>query len=109
MIKEGRIVLSSGSDAARDRIFTALSTNQGEWFLDIEKGVPYLGESGILGGKKTEAEVSAIIRRVTLRVAEVDRIASLSIAQDSFRHVSVLGEARLKLADGSSETINIEV
>lgn len=108
-VKDGRIVLSTSADAARDRIFTALSINRGEWFLDIERGIPYLGQGGILGGKKTEAEVGAIIRREILNVDEVDRVASLSIAQDSFRHVSVDGEARLKLDDGTSETIIFEV
>ena len=108
-IKDGRIVLSTGADAARDRIFTALSINRGEWFRDIDKGIPYLGADGILGGKKTEAEVGAIIRREILNVDEVDRIVSLDISQDSFRHVSVDGEARLKLADGTSETTTFEV
>lgn len=108
-IREGRIVLSSGADAARDRIFTVLSINRGEWFLDVEKGIPYLGADGILGGKKTEAEVGAIIRREILGVDEVDRIVSLDISQDSFRHVSVGGEVRLKLADGTSETTTFEV
>lgn len=108
-IKDGRIVLSSGADAARDRIYTVLNINRTEWFLDVDKGIPYLGENSILGGKKTEAEVSAIIRRVILNVDEVDRIVSLQISQDSFRHVSVSGEVRLKLANGTSETINFEV
>jgi len=108
-IKDGRIVLSTGADAARDRIFTALSINRGEWFLDADKGIPYLGADGILGGKKTEAEVGAIIRREILNVDEVDRIVSLDISQDSFRRVSVDGEARLKLADGTSETTTFEV
>lgn len=108
-IRDGRIVLSTGADAARDRIYTALNINQGEWFLDAEKGIPYLGADGILGGKKTEAEVGAIIRREILNVDEVDRVVSLSIAQDSFRHVSVDGEVRLKLDDGTSETIIFEV
>lgn len=108
-IKDGRIVLSTGADAARDRIFTTLSINRGEWFLDVDKGIPYLGADGILGGKKTEAEVGAIIRRAILNVDEVDRVVSLEINQDSFRHVSVEGEVRLKLDDGSSETTTFEV
>lgn len=108
-IKGGKIVLSTGADAARDRIFTALSTQLGEWFLDVEKGIPYLGENGILGGKRTEAEVSAIIRRVILQDPEVDRIVSLEIIQDASRRVTVTGEVLLSLSDGTSETIQIEV
>ena len=108
-IKAGRIVVSSGADAARDRIFTALSTQLGEWFLNADDGVPYYGENGILGGKKTEGEVAAILRRRILSVAEVDRIESMTISQDARRHVSVSAEVRLSLADGTSETISVEV
>lgn len=108
-IKAGKIVLSTGSDAARDRIFMAISTQLGEWFLDVEKGVPYTGEGGILGGKRTEAEVAAIIRRVILHDPEVDRVVSLDIFQDPQRRVTVTGEVLLSLADGTSETIQIEV
>ena len=108
-IKDGKIVLSTGADAARDRIYTALQTQLGEWFLDVERGVPYYGENGILGGKRTEAEVAALIRRVILRDPEADRIVSLDIIQDAFRRVTVTGEVLLSLADGTSETIQIEV
>lgn len=108
-ISGGKIVLSTGADAARDRIYTALQTQLGEWFLDIEKGIPYYGESGILGGKRTEAEVAAIIRRVILRDPEAERIISLDVIQDQFRRVTVNGEVLLSLADGTSETIQIEV
>lgn len=108
-ISGGRIVISSGADAARDRIFTALSTQLAEWFLDVEDGVPYYGENGILGGKKTEGEVAAIIRRRILLDPEVDRIESLSISQDARRNVTVSAEFRLLLADGTSETISVEV
>lgn len=108
-IRNGRIVISSGADAARDRIYTALSTQLTEWFLDNTDGVPYYGESGILGGKKTEGEVGAILRRRILLDPEVDRIESMSISQDARRHVSINAEVRLLLADGTSETISVEV
>lgn len=104
----GTLVLSHGADAARDRIYTALTTQLREWFLDVADGVPYYGENGILGGKKSEAEVAAILRRRILQDPEVDRIISLSIAQDAFRNVSVAAEVRLNLADGTSETITVE-
>lgn len=108
-IVRGRLVLATVADAARDRIFTALSTQLGEWYLDNTDGVPYYGENGILGGKKTEGEVAAILRRRILLDPEVDRIVSMQVTQDSFRHVSVTAEVRLKLASGLSETITVEV
>lgn len=106
-IRAGRIVLSSGADAARDRIFTALSTDVGEWFLDVTKGIPYTGESGILGGKRSEAEVGALYRRRILLCPEVGRVNSLEITQDAMRHVDIQGEVKLDMADGSSETIQV--
>lgn len=108
-IVRGRLVLASGAYAARDRIFTALSTQLGEWYLDNSDGVPYYGENGILGGKKTEGEVAAILRRRILLDPEADRIVSMQVTQDSFRRVSVTAEVKLKLANGTSETITVEV
>lgn len=106
-IRNGRIVLSTGADAARDRIFTALSTDVGEWFLDASKGIPYTGENGILGGKRSEAEVGAIYRRRILQDPEAGRVNSLQITQDPSRHVDVAGEVVLAMADGSSEIIQV--
>lgn len=106
-IEAGRIVLSTSADAARDRIFTALSTQLGEWFLDAEDGVPYYGAGGILGGKMTEAEVGAILRRRILLDPEVSRVVSLSLTQDATRQVRVDANVLLKLTDGTSETINV--
>lgn len=106
-IRAGRIVLSSGADAARDRIFTALSTDVGEWFLDVTKGIPYTGENGILGGKRSEAEVGALYRRRILLCPEVGRVNSLDINQDANRHVDVSGSVKLDMDDGSSETIQV--
>lgn len=106
-IRAGRIVLSAGADAARDRIYTALETDVGEWFLDVTKGIPYTGENGILGGKRSEAEVGAIYRRRILLCPEVGRVNSLEITQDAMRHVDVQGEVLLDMEDGSSETIQV--
>lgn len=108
-IRAGRIVLSTGADAARDRIFTALSTDVGEWFLDVTKGIPYTGQNGILGGKRSQAEVGALYRRRILADPEVGRVNSLDITQDPLRHVDVSADVKLDMADGSSETIQVSI
>lgn len=106
-IRAGRIVLSTSADAARDRIYTALETDVGEWYLDVTKGIPYTGENGILGGKRSEAEVGALYRRRILLCPEVGRVNSLEITQDANRHVDVSGDVILEMDDGSSETIQV--
>jgi len=111
-IVAGRLVLSRESDAARDRIFTALSTQLTEWFLDVQDGVPYYAVDGapsILGGKMTEAEVGALIRRRILLDPEVNYIESMDISQSPDRRVSVAAVVKLALASGASETILVEV
>lgn len=104
-IRDGVIVLSFGADAVRDRLYVALTTQLGEWFLDVTDGVPYYGENGILGGKKSEAEVAAIIRRRILLDPDVDRIESFTLQQDARRHVSI--ECRVKLSSGESVTVEV--
>ena len=110
-ISKGKLVIKSGADAARDRIFTALSTQLGEWYLGTDEGVPYYGNdgSGILGGKMTQAEVAAILRRRILLDYEVNRINELSIVQLDRRGVSVSAEVLLKLTNGTSETMTIGI
>lgn len=104
-ILAGRLVLAYESDAVRDRLFTALSTQLGEWYLDAEDGVPYSGAGGILGGKKTEAEVAALIRRRILLDPQVDRVVSMEVTQSASRHVTVSAEVLLT----TGETINLDV
>lgn len=69
---------------------------------------PTPGARSILGGKMTEGEVSAILRRRILSDPEVSRIVTMQVSQ-SGRVVSVSAEVQLTLADGSSELINLEV
>lgn len=105
IIRNGRIALSYDSDAVRDRLFTALSTQLGEWFLQSDDGVPYYGTGGILGGKMTEAEVGALIRRRILLDPDVDKIDSMQIIAEPKRKVRVTAQVRLT----TQETVLLEV
>lgn len=98
----GRLRLVTGAGAVRDRLFVALSTQLGEWFLDERDGVPY---DQILGGKLTQSEVSAILRRRILLDPEVSRIDSLQVTQNAARQVSVTAEVQTTAGD----SIYIEV
>lgn len=107
-IRAGRLVLARESDAARDRIYTVLSTQLGEWFLNVDQGVPYLGAGGLLGGKMSEAEAGAILRRAILSDPEVDLVESLSMSEVN-RRLNVSAVVVLRLASGASETVLIGV
>ncbi len=114
-ISSGKLVLSYNADAVRDRIFTSLSTQLGEWFLDNEDGVPYYpieGESSanfILGGKMTEGEVAAVIRRRILTDVDVKSILSLSVTQNSQRRVSINASVKVSLPDGTNDIIEVNI
>jgi hypothetical protein len=41
LIVNGDLVLTTGSDATRQRVQQALSAYNGEWFLDLSYGIPY--------------------------------------------------------------------
>lgn len=104
-IVAGRLRLTNGAGALRDRLFTALSTQLGEWFLDETDGVPYYGDSGMLGGKLTQAEVSAILRRRILLDPDVSQIVTLEVFRGEQRAVRVSAQVLSKLG----ESIYLEV
>lgn len=98
-IRKGRIVLSLGSEAVRDRLFTSLSTQLAEWFLQLDDGVPYYGDGAILGGKMTQAEVAALIRRRILLDPDVDFISSMQVIQAARRRVNVTTDVVLETGE----------
>lgn len=81
-IKNGRLELNSGSDATVDRVYTRTQTERAEWFLDNRKGVPYYGDNGILGGKKSTGETAMILRREISDVSEVEKINNLTVNKE---------------------------
>jgi hypothetical protein len=98
----GRLTLSTGAQAVRDRLFVALSTARGEWFLNVREGLPY---GDILGGKLQLAEVSALVRRRILEDPEVSRIVSVEVTADAARRVSV----QCEVLTSAGESAYIEV
>lgn len=69
-------LLSTIQESVRQRLSIKLRTFQNEWFLDTTYGVPYRGLNGIIGGKKSKAEVDAIFISIINDEPEVQRIIS---------------------------------
>ena len=69
-------LLSTVQEAIRQKLSIKLRTFAGEYFLDTTYGVPYRGLNGIIGGKKSKAEVDAIFISIINDEPEVQRIIS---------------------------------
>jgi len=80
-INNGDIALVKGEDAVVQQIRTTLRTQLGEWFLNINFGLPYYSltptdindnaNPGILGGNLSAAEIQSHLIAATLQVPGV--------------------------------------
>jgi hypothetical protein len=80
-ISDGRLVVANGDTTVMNRIFVRLQIQLGEWYLNLNDGLNYLGSGGILGGKYSAAQLGAIYRRAVLDDANVTAINELTISQ----------------------------
>lgn len=92
-------LLSTVQESVRQSLSIKLRTFQGEWFLDTLFGVPYRGINGIIGGKKSKAEVDAIFISIINDEPEVERIISFnSVFNSNRRHYDL--DFDVRVADG---------
>ena len=92
-ISNGDIVLVKGDDAVVQQIRTTLRTQLGEWFLNINFGLPYYSLSatdindnsnpGILGGNLSAAEIQSYLIAAVLQVPGVITIDQFLIEEVS--------------------------
>lgn len=124
-VKDGQLIFVRGVDCTEQQIKVALLEELGEWFLDIDRGIPYYSSTttlndnttpGILGGKLSAAEISAILRRVILEVPNVTRVETFEISQNTQnRSLSIRSTVQVEIFDvngigtQSLATIEIEV
>ncbi len=87
-VKDKKLVFIRGVDCVAQQIRVALQVQLGEWYLDGNIGMPLYSATrdlndnstpGILGGKLSAAEISAIIRREILSVPNTISIQTLEI------------------------------
>ena len=92
---EGVILFTSKDDETAQRIRTCLRRIKGEWFLDVNAGLPYFGGQ-MLGGKDLEY-VKLLIREELLRIEGVNKITEINILMDkTTKKVSVYVELELE-------------
>jgi len=76
-ISSGKFLKTFGAEEVRQRVKIALYHYFGEYFLNVQKGVPWHTE--ILGAKNGRDVLSNIIRKKILEVPGVIRIINFSL------------------------------
>lgn len=66
-----------GAERVAQSVGIRLRTWRGEWFLDVEHGVPYIDE--VMGKNRSNAVIASILRAEILDVHSVRRIDSFSV------------------------------
>ncbi len=85
VISGGTLSRVKGSAQVRQRVIVTLWHYQGEYFLDITQGVPWL--QSILGRKTDGALIGTILRRAILNVPGVVRVVTFSTRYNSASRV----------------------
>ena len=101
----GRLILPprviTGPEKIAQSVGIRLRTFLGEWFLDLDHGVPYLG--GVLGRQRPEM-VEQLLRQQVLGVAGVRRITAFSLDIDPrTRRAAVAFAAEVDGGEASGE------
>ena len=92
--QDGVITFYTGEDETIQSIRTCLRRIEGEWFLDINAGLPYFGGQ-MLGGKDLEY-VKLLIREELLRIEGVQKVTEINILLNKdTKKVSVYAEIEL--------------
>ena len=113
-IRNGRLVLSNGTDSVIDRIFTLLNINKGEWYLDTSKGVNYYGTGegatgGILTDQLDNDTISSIIRSTVLSEPDVQSINTFTIARNANDHRKLDIYMEVQISNSQGTTTNEEI
>lgn len=83
------IVWLTGAAGVAQRLLVKLSMFRGEWFLDLDHGVPYLEGNGvpssqvILGRKFDEPRTRATVRDMILSTPNVGELLQLDVEFDN--------------------------
>lgn len=79
-IENGDLVLTEGADATRQRVQQSLRSIKGEWFLDLEDGVPYFQD--VLVKNPNASTVDAVLRDAILSTDGVVELTEFKLDFD---------------------------
>ena len=114
VITGGRLQFSTGLTAVVQGIRIRLLTFRGEWFLDLDHGIPYLendsvdASEAILGQKFNEAKARAAFRDMILSAPGVVEILGLAVKFNrGTRQLDVAFRVRTEFGDSELETLTV--
>ena len=106
--EDGDIALVSGVDETRQDAEALYNTQMGEWFLDANEGVDWLGV--VFNGKKhlSGEEIDTELKRVSKSIAGSPRLVSYEATRNGSSYDVTLGLAVVG-ASGEESTIEVDV
>lgn len=110
---DGRIAMTTGADAVRQGILIRLRNIRGEWFADLDDGVPWFendsvpAADAILGRPFDEIRTAAAFREAILDTPGVAAIDRLNVAFDGpTRSVRADWVVRTTFGDTVADTLS---
>jgi hypothetical protein len=108
----GTLTLTSGIAAVAQGIRIRLQMIRGEWFLDLDAGVPYYERDGVLARdaifaqKWNQAKALRAFRDAILSTPGVDELVQLDITFNPFtRGITVTWQATTAFGDTVADTL----
>ncbi len=80
LVSEFDLAFVAGADQAAQRIGIALRLFQGEWFLDLDAGLPWFDQ--LLGKNLDLRQTESVLRREILNTPDVNAITAFSLDYD---------------------------
>ena len=104
-LEDGQIkTISDRLESIRQKATVALNTFEGEWFLDVNFGVPYREE--ILIKNPSVSRISAVLRDTLESVNGVTTVTELSISIDRATR-TLSAEFELNIETGETITVSV--
>lgn len=106
---------SRGLEAAVQQARICMLACRGEWFLDLDNGVPYLERDGVpaeealLGQKFDANKATAMMRNALANASLIVEVISLNVTFDrAARAMTVRWEGRTSFGDLVSDDLDLE-
>lgn len=108
------IHFTTGGDAVQQMIQTRMQTFRGEWFLDLDEGVPYMendsvsASEALLGARFDEIKTRQAFNELLVSTPGVAKVETLSVSFDAkTRVLSVSWRVTTEFGDTVSDILEV--